>query len=116
MILSTQVQAKVETLFQRPVANLWQSILILGRERRTRLPSVRAGAYVAVAIAVAAIVASMFLLDAPASEWARHLPLWVTMLADEITNFGLGGRFLYPLAFVLLILAVSMRPSLSRMS
>ena len=58
----------------------------------------------------------MFFLDAAASEWARHLPAWVTGPADEITNFGLSSRFLYPLGFILVFLAAMLRPSLPAMT
>ncbi len=91
-------------------ANLWQAILVLGRAPRARLPRVPVGALLAVVVIVAAIVASMFLLDAAASDWARHLPQWVTEAADEITNFGLSGRFLYPLGFIILLLAALIGP------
>ena len=97
---------------QRIATNLWQSILVLGRAPRAKLPAVRGGALVAVAVSIAAIIASMFLLDAAASDWARHLPLWVTEPADEITNFGLSGRFLYPLGFIILILSALIGPRL----
>jgi membrane-associated phospholipid phosphatase len=89
----------------RIASNLGQAILVLGRAPRARLPRVPVGALVAVAIMVVVIVASMFFLDAAASDWARHLPQWVTDPADEITNFGLSGRFLYPLGFIILLLA-----------
>jgi membrane-associated phospholipid phosphatase len=90
--------------------NLGRAILVLFRAPRMRLPRVPVGALVAAAVIVAAIVASMFLLDAAASEWARHLPQWVTEAADEITNFGLSGRFLYPLGFIILLLAALTGP------
>jgi undecaprenyl-diphosphatase len=96
--------------------NLGQAILVLGRAPRARLPHVPVGALVAMAVMAAAIVASMFLLDAAASDWARHLPQWVTDPADEITNFGLSSRFLYPLGFIILILAALIGPWLSPMT
>ncbi len=90
--------------------NLWQSILVLGRAPRAKPPRIGGSAIVAVVVTVAAIVASMFLLDAAASDWARHLPTWVTEPADEITNFGLSGRFLYPLGFIILFLSALIAP------
>jgi membrane-associated phospholipid phosphatase len=103
-------------LVQRMATNLLRWTVALGRPKRARPPRIGAGVLVAVALTVAAIVASMFLVDAAASDWARHLPPWLTGLADEITNFGLSGRFLYPLGFILLILAAMTRPSLPRMT
>lgn len=97
-------------------SNLLRWTAVLGRPPRARPPRVHAGTLVAVAVTVAAIVASMFFLDAAASDWARHLPAWLTGPADEITNFGLSDRFLYPLGFILLILAAMMRPSLPTMT
>jgi membrane-associated phospholipid phosphatase len=96
--------------------NLGRAILILGRAPRARPPRVPTGALAAAAVVVAAIVVSMFLLDAAASDWARHLPQWVTEPADEITNLGLSGRFLYPLGLIILILAALIGPWLPRMT
>jgi membrane-associated phospholipid phosphatase len=83
---------------------------------RARLPRVGAGACAAFAVTIGAIIASMFLLDAAASDWARHLPGWLAEPADEITNLGLASRFLYPLGFILLLLGLLMRPSLDFMT
>ncbi len=96
--------------------NLWQSILVLGRAPRAQPPRIGVGAIVAVFVTVAAIVASMFLLEPAASDWARHLPTWVTEPADEITNFGLSGRFLYPLGFIILFLSALIGPWLPRIT
>lgn len=59
----------------------------------------------AIAVALVAIVASMFILDAAASNWARGLPRWFINLFEQITDFGLSGWFLFPLGFALLFLA-----------
>jgi membrane-associated phospholipid phosphatase len=104
--------AALVAVAQRIAANLARWSVVLARPPRAQPPRWRPGALVAIALTVAAIVASMFLLDAAASDWARHLPAWLTGSADEITNFGLSGRFLYPLGGILLILAAVMRPSL----
>ena len=58
----------------------------------------------------------MFVLDARASEWARHLPLWFTEIFDQITDFGLSGWFLYPLGFILVSLAAITSAALPRMT
>jgi membrane-associated phospholipid phosphatase len=109
------VAAPVAVL-KRTAINLWRSLLVLGRKPRARPPRVGAGVPLAVALTIAVIVASMFFVDARASDWARHLPHWLTDPADEITNFGLSGRFLYPLGFIVIILAALMAPSLPRMT
>jgi membrane-associated phospholipid phosphatase len=103
---------------QRIVLNLARWIVALGRapRARARLPRIPAAAVFAVVVTIAAIVASMFFLDAAASDWARHLPQWITDPADEITNFGLSGRFLYPLGFLVLFLAACLSPFLPRMT
>ena len=85
------------------VVNLLLWIRMLGRAPRSRPPRVRAPG--CSPVAVAAIAASMFLIDYTASEWARNLPQWVMEPADTITNFGLSGRFLYPLGLFVLLLA-----------
>lgn len=109
----------IVTLFavlQRTGVNLYRWCIVLARAPRARLPGVGPAAFIAAAVTVAVIVASMFFLDAAASEWARHLPAWLTGPADEITNFGLSSRFLYPLGFILVVLAAMLRPSLPAMT
>ena len=98
------------------VLNLRQSILVLGRAPRAKPPRIGGGAIVAVVVTIAAIVASMFLLEPAASDWARQLPSWVTGPADEITNFGLSGRFLYPLGVIILLLSALIGPWLPRIT
>jgi len=100
----------------RTVDNLGRWIAVLVRRPRHRLPRVALGAYVAVALALAAIVTSMFLFDVAVSDWARDLPASVTGPADQITNLGRSGYFLYPLGFLVIGLAAVMRPSLPRMT
>jgi len=97
---------------QRIPANLSRWIVILGRAPRTQLPRPRAGALMLIALTVAAIFGSMFFFDTTAIGWARRLPPWFTDAADEITNLGLSGWFLYPLGFILLSLALATTPSL----
>lgn len=99
---------------QRIGGNLLRWVLALARPAQARPRRWPASAFVAVGLTVAVIVASMFFVDAPASDWARHLPHWLIDAADEITNLGLSSVFLYPLGFILLILAAVAAPSLSR--
>jgi undecaprenyl-diphosphatase len=94
--------------------NLLRWVLVLGRASRARPPRWSAGAIAAIAVTIAAIVASMFFVDTAASDWARQLPHWLTEIADQITNFGLSGWFLYPLGFILVCLAAMTSPSLRR--
>ncbi len=67
-------------------------------------------------LTVAAVVASMFLIDTTASEWARHLPPWFREAFEQITVFGLSGWFLYPLGFILLCLAAVTSSALPRLT
>jgi membrane-associated phospholipid phosphatase len=62
------------------------------------------------------IIVSMFVLDVPASHWARHEPDWVRGAFERITNFGLSGWFLVPLGAALIWLAAVISPGLSRRS
>jgi membrane-associated phospholipid phosphatase len=101
---------------QRLGTNLFRWTLVLARAPRAKPRRIRAGVLGAFVLTVAAVVASMFLLDAAASDWARQLPRWLIERADEITNFGLSSRFLYPLGFILLVLAALAGPSLPRMT
>jgi membrane-associated phospholipid phosphatase len=73
----------------------------------------------AIAATVATLIAvliSMFLLDTAASDWARHEPSWFRAAFEQITNFGLGGWFLFPFGFVLLCLAALISPALPRLT
>jgi undecaprenyl-diphosphatase len=101
------------TLIARRIAsNLYLWIAILFRKPRAKAPPIGAGPLIGFVAVVAVIVASMFFLDAAASQWARQLPHWVAVTGDEISNFALGSRFSYPLGFFILLLAAVMRPSL----
>jgi membrane-associated phospholipid phosphatase len=73
-------------------------------------------AVAAVIAALFVVVASMFLIDAKAVDWARHEPNWVRELFERITDFGLSGWFLFPLGFFLLGLAALIAPELTRVS
>lgn len=62
------------------------------------------------------VIASMFVLDVPASHWARHEPGWFRDAFEKITNLGLSGWFLIPFAAIVLWLAALVSPALSRRS
>jgi membrane-associated phospholipid phosphatase len=103
-----------EALFVVPriAFNLQLWIAALFRKPRSKTPPISPRAFLVFAGAVAIIIASMFLLDAAASEWARQLPHWVTVAGDEISNFALGSRFSYPLGLFILLLAALRKRSL----
>jgi membrane-associated phospholipid phosphatase len=82
----------------------------LFRARQVRVVRWGVSAYIATLLTLIAVVALMFLLDAAASGWARHLPLWFVALFERITDFGLSGWFLFPFGFVLLCLAAVTSP------
>jgi membrane-associated phospholipid phosphatase len=90
----------------------WGRVLLRAPDASVPRPS--PGALAAIALTVIVVVASMFLLDTAASDWARGLPLWFTGSFEQITNFGLSGWFLFPFGFVLLCLAAVTSPTLSR--
>src|ERR1700752_1026862 len=96
--------------------NLARWIAVLVRAPRARLPRVSPGAFAIFVVGLAVIVASMFLFDTKAIEWARREPLWLHDFADEITNYGRSSTFLYPFGFILLVLAALLSPRLTKMS
>ena len=96
--------------------NLARLIAVLVRAPRARLPRISPGAFAVFAVVLAVIIASMFLFDTKAIEWARREPLWLHDFADEITNYGRSSTFLYPFGFVLLALAAVLSPWLTKMS
>lgn len=96
--------------------NLGAWSLVLLRAPRAKTPRPPVAASVVIALAVIAIVASMFFLDAAASGWARTLPRWFVDAFEQITNFGLSGWFLFPFGFILLWLAAVASAALPRLS
>jgi membrane-associated phospholipid phosphatase len=73
-------------------------------------------ALAATAATIYVVIASMFAIDAAASDWARQEPGWVRDTFEHITNFGLSGWFLIPFAAIVLGLAAVVSPALSRRS
>jgi len=63
-----------------------------------------------------AVVVSMFLFDAAATDWVLRLPQRVRTGFEEITNFGLSGWFLFPFGFIVLCLAALIQPALPRLT
>ncbi len=108
--------AGLGAVISRIPVNIVRWIAVLARAPRARLPPVGGTAFVAFGLMLAITIASMFVFDTKAIEWARRGPLWLHDLADEITNYGRSSTFLYPFGLVLLALAAALSPSLSRMS
>ena len=101
----------------RIVANFALAVVALARPPRAKLPAPSRRAVAAVLLLTCmAIIASMFLLDRTASDWARHLPGWFIEAFERITDFGLSGWFLYPLGVILLGLAAVASPASPRLA
>ncbi len=121
-LAASQTRHFSAALPKRMAINLGRWCLVLARPPRApRVPRARpprppASAVAAIALLLAAVVASMFFLDAAASDWARRLPQGLRAAFEEITNFGLSGWFLYPLGFLLLALAAMSSPALPRLA
>jgi membrane-associated phospholipid phosphatase len=103
-------------LARNGVWNFEQWLRALARPPRATYARPSALAAATAVVAIVGIVASMFLIDARAIDWARHEPNWVRDLFERITDFGLSGWFLFPLGFLLLILAVLNAPELTRLT
>jgi membrane-associated phospholipid phosphatase len=101
---------------QNVLRNLGEWSVVLVRAPRARTPRVPAGAIAAIVVTLIVMVATMFRVDSAASAWARTLPRWFIDAFEQITNFGLGGWFLFPFGFILLCLASVMSPALPRFS
>jgi membrane-associated phospholipid phosphatase len=105
---------RFERLWRNALKNLerWSLAVAPPPPAKMLRPSLPAIAAAAATLYVA--VASMFAVDAAASDWARHEPGWVRDLFEHITNFGLSGWFLIPFGAIVLGLAALMSPALSR--
>jgi len=62
-------------------------------------------------VAVAAVVGTMFLLDAWSVAAARRLPVSVIAAFDRLSDLGLSGWFLWPLGLILIALAMLDTPA-----
>lgn len=96
--------------------NLAQWGLALVRPPRAATPPFPKGATAAILFILGAVVAAMFLLDAPAVEWARDLPRGLVEVFEQITNAGLSGWYLIPSAAIVLMLAALATPALPRLT
>jgi len=79
---------------------------------RAQIPRPPAIAIAAIVVTLAAVAASMFLIDAAATDWARHLPHWFTEEFEQITNAGESGWLLIPCALLVLFFAALSSPRL----
>jgi membrane-associated phospholipid phosphatase len=89
--------------------NVARYIALLGRKPRRAAVVMRRGPIRAgiCAIAAAAVVVTMFLLDAMAVGVAQNLPLWLVARFDQITDFGNTGWLLVPITLLLVVLAAA---------
>lgn len=78
------------------VGNLAQWCSVLARPPRARTPAVPESAIIAVFLALAVTIASMFFIDRAATAWAQHLPQDFRYVFDQISNAGESGWFLVP--------------------
>jgi undecaprenyl-diphosphatase len=97
------------------VGNLAQWCGALARPPRARTPVVPDSAIIAVFLALAVTVASMFFIDRAATDWAQHLPQDFRNVFDQISNAGESGWFLIPFGCVVLALAALTAPVLPRL-
>ena len=105
----------VSALAQNAQRNLAQWVLVIAPRRATQFrPTMPAVAATVVTLIV--VIASMFLFDTAASDWARALPQWFRNLFEIITDFGLSGWFLVPFGFILLCLAALISASLPHLT
>ena len=66
------------------------------------------------ALAVAVVIATMFMLDAWSVRQARGLPAALLTAAGRFTDLGKSGYFLWPLGILMLMLAALYSPAMPR--
>jgi undecaprenyl-diphosphatase len=101
-------------LHDRILMNLARWIRVFVRPPRAILPPVSAASIAAIILTLIVVVASMFVLDLAASDWALRLPGRFMASFEAVTDFGLSGWFLIPFGAVLVGLAAVLSPALSR--
>lgn len=111
------VAAKCAAAFGSNIArNLAQWCRVLARPPRTQNPPLPKTAIIAIALVLAATVASMFLVDRAATDWAHHLPHWFDNAFEQITNGGYSGWFLVPTGLIVLAMAALITSALPRLT
>jgi membrane-associated phospholipid phosphatase len=105
---------------RRFLANAREWLALLGREppRAIARPAWPTPARLALGslLALAIIVGTMVLLDAPIIIAVGSLPEWVVRLFNELTGYGTSDWILVPIGLVLLTIAAFTSPALSRLS
>jgi membrane-associated phospholipid phosphatase len=105
---------RFEQLWRNALKNLERWSLAVAPPPPAKMLRPSLPAIAAAAATLYVVVASMFAVDAAASDWARDEPGWVRGAFEHITNFGLSGWFLIPFAGIVLCLAAIVSPALSR--
>jgi membrane-associated phospholipid phosphatase len=67
-------------------------------------------------LAIAVLIAAMFMLDAWSVSYARRLPADLIAAANRFTDLGKSGFFLWPIGIVVVVLVALDSPALSRFS
>ena len=93
---------------------LWCSALV--RSPSVQTPRYSMSAIAAVIVTLAITVASMFFLDAAATDWAHHLPPWFTQVFEQITNAGQSAWVLSFASLVVVLLAGLISPPLPHLT
>jgi membrane-associated phospholipid phosphatase len=96
--------------------NLIQWCRVLVRPPSVQTPRYSVSAIAAVVVTLAAIVASMLLIDAAATDWARHLPTWFTQVFEQITNAGQSAWVLFFSVLIVVLLAGLTAPLLAHLT
>ncbi len=103
-------------LLRNTLRNLALWCRVIARAPQAQNPRPPPGGFVAIVLVAMAIVAAMFLIDARATDWARHLPGWFRAAFEHITDLGLSGWFLVPFGLILVWLAAAISPALPLLS
>lgn len=101
-------------LLARTATRLRGAIGTLLRPRRSRIPrpEIRAIA-LSTAVIVLVLLIVAFLFDSFAITGSRSFPAWARVFFAEITDFGKGAWFLYPLGIFIILIAL-VPPNLPR--
>lgn len=108
--------AALERLWRNARENLERWTLAVAPPPPAKMLRPSLPAIAATAATLYVVIASMFAIDAAASDLASHEPDWIRGTFEHVTDFGLSGWFLIPFAVVVLALAALAAPALSRMS
>jgi len=67
-------------------------------------------------LAAAAVILSMFFVDAPVNIWTSSLPRWFVNLFEEISDFGRSAWILVPVGALIVVTAILASRSVDRLS